>query len=315
MPTSADHTPEISVIIPAYKARKFLPECLASIGDQTLLPQQILVIDDASPEPVDDIVANFAARPGFPPIRLIRHEVNRGQAAGRNTGIRASDSEWLAFIDSDDVWLPDHLEQAMATLDATGADLAFCPATIFENDIHENTPFIERPMTSEEISLAPFALLKRCFIIMSSVVARATAIREIGGFDEEERMRAVEDLDCFMKLLKNDAMFAISEKSTLFYRKHPAGATSRPGYMSYQSAYVRQIHIANVKGPWFEKRALVARNWWAAFNTLAITDRIRPDVLLKALLASLPVPWEIGRGVIRLLRLVSKQANHRRSSQ
>ena len=73
MPTSADHTPEISVIIPAYKARKFLPECLASIGDQTLLPQQILVIDDASPEPVDDIVANFAARPGFPPIRLIRH--------------------------------------------------------------------------------------------------------------------------------------------------------------------------------------------------------------------------------------------------
>ena len=199
----------ISVIISCYNARDFLPECLESIGSQSLPPKEILVVDDASPEPVDDIISSFSSRPGYPSIRLIKHEVNRGQAAGRNTGIRASDSEWLAFIDSDDVWLPDHLEQAMATLDATGADLAFCPATIFENDIHENTPFIERPMTSEEISLAPFALLKRCFIIMSSVVARATAIREIGGFDEDERMRAVEDLDCFMKLLKNDAMFAI----------------------------------------------------------------------------------------------------------
>lgn len=300
----------VSVIIPAYKARKHLSECLESVCAQTYSEIEIIVVDDASPEPVDDIVANFAARPGFPPIRLIRHEVNRGQAAGRNTGIRASESEWLAFIDSDDVWAPDHLEQAMATLHATGADVAFCPATIFKNNIHESSPFIEKPMSPEEISLAPFALLKRCFIIMSSVVARASVIREIGGFDEDERMRAVEDLDCFMKLLRKSATFSMSEKSTLFYRKHPEGVTSRLGYMSYQSAYVRQIHIANVKGPWFEKRAMVARNWWAAFNTLAMTDRLRLDVLGKAILASLPVPWEIGRGVLRFFKSCSKRVDH-----
>lgn len=292
----------ISVIIPSYKARQFLPACLESIGHQTLPPSEIFVIDDASPDPVDDIVADFASRSSYPPIRLIKHEENRGQAAGRNTGIHASASEWLAFIDSDDVWAPDHLEQAMGTLQSADADLAFCPATIFKKDIHENNPFIERPMTPEELSLAPLALLKRCFIIMSSVVARTTAIREIGGFDEDERMRAVEDLDCFMKLLKNDATFAISEKSTLFYRKHPAAATSQPGYMAYQSAYVKQIHMQNIVAPWFQKRSIVARNWWGAFNTLAITDRIRPDVLLKAIQTSLPVPWEAIRGLVHLFR-------------
>ncbi len=298
---------KISVIIPAYKARKYLPECLDSIGKQTLQPAEVLVIDDASPEPIDDIVAEFVTRPHYPAIRLIKHAINRGQAAGRNTGIQKSSGDWLAFIDSDDIWAPDHLEQSIATIRTTGVDLAFCPATIFNKNIHEENPFIEKPMTAEEMSLAPLALLKRNFIIMSSVVATASSIRRIGGFDEDEKLRAVEDLDCFMKLLNSGNKFAMSEKSTLFYRKHPDSATCRPGYIAYQSAYVRELHAKQIKAPWIEKRSFVAASWWTAWITFLQTDVLRWDVLARAIWQGLPVPWEIARGMVRTLRCLNRK--------
>lgn len=292
------------MIIPAYQARKYLPECLESIGNQTLLPKEILVIDDASPDRIDDIVADFTARPGFPPIRLIRHEINRGQAAGRNTGIQASRSEWLAFIDADDIWAPDHLEEAMATLQSTGADLAFCPATIFENDIHQYAAgFVERPVTPEEESLAPLALLKRCFIIMSSVVARTSAIRSVGGFDEDEKMRAVEDLDCFMKLLKTGATFAMSEKSTLFYRKHPESATCRKGYMIRQVVHVTEQHLAWPLGSRTAKRRLLAEACWqAAIQTRQLGSPDSRDWFLKAVKVTAPDPLLLGRWLARYVK-------------
>ena len=299
--------PSISVIIPAYKARKFLPECLDSIGKQTLRPIEVLVIDDASPEPVDDIVAEFAAKNGFPPIRLIRHEVNRGQAAARNTSIRSSSGDLLAFIDCDDVWAPGHLEQAVGAIYTKNLDLVFCPATTFQHSTEEPTGFVERPMSAAEKAMEPLALLDRCFIIMSSVVAKSQMIRDAGGFDESANMRAVEDLDLFMKLLRRDHRFGMAGESTLFYRKHPESATGRPAYMAYQSAHVREIHVWHVRGNFFRKCSLVARRWWDASRILPGGDPRAIRALIHALLWSLPVPWEIARGMLRWFRFRSRR--------
>jgi glycosyltransferase involved in cell wall biosynthesis len=286
----------ISVVIPAYQARKYLHETLESIGRQTLLPEEVLVVDDASPDPVDDIVAAFTSRPGYPAIRLIRHEVNRGQAAGRNTGIQASTGEWIAFIDSDDIWAPNHLEQAMCTLRTTGSGLTFCPATIIEEELQRPTGFVERPMTAEEQSLAPMALLKRCFIIMSSVVAGKSAIRSVGGFDEHARMRAVEDLDFFMKLLRNGVSFSMSEKSTLFYRKHPDSATCRKGYMARQIVHVTEQHLDWIGGAASAKRRLRSEVLWRAANQLRqINAPDSGEWLSRAVLGSLRDPLLLAR--------------------
>jgi len=293
----------ISVIIPAYKARKYLPECLESISHQTLAPTEVLVIDDSSPEPVDVIVAAFSANPENPPIRLLRHKVNLGQAAGRNTGIKASDSEWFAFIDCDDVWAPDHLEQAMATLKKSGADLAFCPATIFDQDINCPLGFTERPMTPEEEAISPLALLGRCFIIMSSVVARPSAIRAFGGFEEDNRMRAVEDLDCFMKLLKAGAKFSMSERPTLFYRKHPESATCTKGYMVRQTVHVTEQHIGWIEASSAAKRRLLGDVCWrASILTSQLNAKDRRDWLIKALRVSALNPILLGKWMARYVK-------------
>lgn len=260
----------ISVIIPAYNARKYLPECLDSIGRQSLLPKEILIIDDASPEPVDDIVDNFANRAGYPPIRLIRHDTNRGQAAGRNTGMKESSSEWLAFLDSDDMWAPNHLESVMCAIHESGADLGFCPATLFHDDPHDKANYVLRPLTADEVRMRPLAFLNRCFIITSSTVIRAATLRKISGFDESPDMRGVEDLECFMRLLREGAEFCMAGHSTLYYRKHPESATGRVGYLSRQDIRAKLRHISWPEGTAREKRLIMLNSYWRAAAKLYI---------------------------------------------
>jgi glycosyltransferase involved in cell wall biosynthesis len=295
----------ISVVIPAYQARRFLSECLESIGAQTMLPFEVLVIDDASPEPVDGLIEEFSRRPYYPSIRLLKHPVNLGQAAARNTGIEASNGDLLAFIDCDDVWAPRHLELAIDTIDKQKLDLVFCPATIFEDSIDSPTGFVERPMSAAEMAIEPLALLERCFIIMSSVVAKRQVVLDVGCFDESKSMRAVEDLDLFMKLLKHGCCFGMSCNSTLFYRKHPESATGRPTYMAYQCAYVRDVHVLHISGSFFRKCSLVAEKWWDAFRLLPFSDPRLRHALWRALLWSLPVPWEIVRVSFTIMKVLT----------
>lgn len=294
----------VAVVIAAYRARNYLRKCLESIGHQTVAPKEVLVVDDCSPEPVDDIIADFASFPGYPPIRLIKHDRNRGQAAARNTGAAATDAEFLAFLDHDDVWGPRHLEDAMKVLTDSNADLSFCPAQVFQKEPGD-LDFVERPMTPAEQALEPLALLARCFIITSSVAVGRNRFHALGGFNEDARMRAVEDLDFFMRLLKAGATIAMAPDVTLYYRKHSGSATGQPAGMAFQVGHVTAVHAHRFGGSWFRCQSLVARTWWRAWNTCLRHGQVRPDILTRAVLSSAFVPLEIARGVSRSLKVVT----------
>lgn len=93
----------ISVVIPYYNRSRFIEECLASVFSQTLQPDEVIVVDDCSrPEE-----SEFLAR--IPGIKVVRHGVNQGAGAARDTGFREASHEWIAYHDSDDIWHPDKL--------------------------------------------------------------------------------------------------------------------------------------------------------------------------------------------------------------
>jgi len=95
--------PYYSVVIPTYQHQDLLEQAVGSVLAQTYQDFEIIVVDDGSPDPIKLQI------PGEKRIRIIRHEVNRGVSAARNTGIRASNGVFLAWLDSDDLWLPDKL--------------------------------------------------------------------------------------------------------------------------------------------------------------------------------------------------------------
>ena len=110
-------TPLFSIVVPTYGRPEFLGECLASILQQTVEDFEVIVVDDASPEPVELPVED--AR-----VRLLRRDTNGGPAAARNTGMAVAMGTYLAFCDDDDLFAPQRLQLAVEGLER--APVACC---------------------------------------------------------------------------------------------------------------------------------------------------------------------------------------------
>ncbi len=302
----SDSPASVSVVMAAYNPRKYLAETLDSIAAQTRPPEEVIIVDDASTEPFDDILRPFEQREDFPPLRVIRQPRNMGQAVARNTGMDAARGECIAFLDSDDVWHPRHLESSLANLADPAVTLSFAPAMMFRDGGMDRPLHTIRPMFPGEAAYEPLALLRRCFIILSSVVVRAEAMKTAGRFDESPDLRVSEDLNSFMNLLRSGAVFRITDEPTLYYRKHPDSATCRPGHVSRQSCRVVERHIGWVPGAPRRKRKLLARTYWrAAFQLRRAGAEDHGAYLGKAFRLSLTHPlflvrrmWKYGSGLM-----------------
>lgn len=124
------HTPLVSVIMPAYNSSETLAYSIQSVLDQTFPDWELLVIDDCSPEPLKPIVDHFQdAR-----IRYIRLEKNGGVAQARNCGIQAARGRYIAFLDSDDLWLPEKLEKQLQFMQKNGYAFTYTWYRQFEDD-------------------------------------------------------------------------------------------------------------------------------------------------------------------------------------
>lgn len=106
--------PKVSVIMPVYNVEAFVGDAVRSVLGQSFDDFELLVVDDVSPDRSIEICESFVD----PRIRILRHEVNRGLAGARNTGIRHARGDYLAFLDSDDFWHAEKLARHVAHLDA-----------------------------------------------------------------------------------------------------------------------------------------------------------------------------------------------------
>ncbi|MDO5311667.1 MAG: glycosyltransferase family 2 protein, partial [Clostridia bacterium] len=115
--------PLISVIIPVYKVEDYLPACVESVLSQTYSNTEIILVDDGSPDNCPRMCTAFAESDSR--IRVI-HKENGGLSSARNAGIDAARGEFLAFLDSDDLWSPWFLERLYRAITETNADFAVC---------------------------------------------------------------------------------------------------------------------------------------------------------------------------------------------
>jgi glycosyltransferase involved in cell wall biosynthesis len=115
MPGSPER-PAVSIILPTYNRAKFLPQAFAAIRSQTFTDWELIVVDDGSTDDTGDLVGELTR--GWPqPVRYHRQE-NQGAYGARNTGLNLAAGAYVAFYDSDDVWLPHHLQDCVAALEA-----------------------------------------------------------------------------------------------------------------------------------------------------------------------------------------------------
>lgn len=162
----------VTIIMPAYNCEKYLEEAVESVKAQTYRDWKLLIIDDCSKDGTFALARRLAESDER--IRVFHNEVNSGVSKTRNRGIREADTEWIAFLDSDDVWVAEKLEKQLALADeATG--IVYCSYD-FINEAGEpiKKPFIvpaetnfRRMLTSSVIScstaLVRTSLMKKHF--------------------------------------------------------------------------------------------------------------------------------------------------------
>jgi glycosyltransferase involved in cell wall biosynthesis len=186
--------PEVSVIIPTYNRAKWVIEAVASVIAQDFTGYEILVVDDGSTDDTCERLAVFGNK-----IRTMRMEHSGLPARARNRGIQASQGSYLAFLDSDDRWHPNKLNRQLELLHShPEAGLCCTNAGIRKNgqNAAEVTYFPTQP---DFVGEALSTLISRNFIIASSVVIRRDLLENLGGFNEDKALCALEDYDIWLQ--------------------------------------------------------------------------------------------------------------------
>jgi glycosyltransferase involved in cell wall biosynthesis len=205
--------PLVAAVVPVFRAR-FLTECLDSIFFQSHQPDEVIVVDDGSPDQ-EQIVRSCARYDGR--VRLLRQS-NQGPGAARNLAIRATTAEFLAFLDADDRWLPDFLREQLAMFDRhPELDVAYTDGMLIGQ-----TRLAGRKLSSEmrcDAAVTLEALLaQRCSVRLSATVARRAAVVRSGLFDPD--LRRGQDFDLWLRMARDGARFAHQGKVLMLRRVH-----------------------------------------------------------------------------------------------
>lgn len=250
---------DVSVVIPTYNRVLPLHRALSSIARQTVLPAEIIVIDDCSKPTilgeVSTIVSSFS---GQSAITLLTNERRSGANYTRNRGIFAAMSSYVAFLDSDDLWLPEKLERQIAAIRIaeTVNDRPILSATgRYRVDGHGE--IIARQFGGHLLDSKK--IRKSNFIgTLSSVVVDTGTARRIGGFDE--KLPASQDWDFFIRLSEHVQYVGVADPLCVYVDDNGVRITQdyRKKLRGHVSIY--RNHVRPLKGSSGEMGAELLRN-------------------------------------------------------
>ena len=200
--------PKVSVIIPTYNYAHFLPEAIQSVLDQTCRDFALFVVDDGSMDNTREVVARFGPR-----VNYIYQE-NKGYSAARNVGIMLSQGEVVAFLDADDLWLPEKLEVQVAYLDSHPE-----VSVVYSHflNIDEDGNVLPQSQRTHYTGMIFERLLLGNFIQMPTVAVRWECLTDLGLFDES--LRTTADWELWLRLTRKYRVGYIDQPLAK-YRRH-----------------------------------------------------------------------------------------------
>jgi glycosyltransferase involved in cell wall biosynthesis len=227
----------VSIIIPAFNAERFIAKALESVRAQTYRNWEIIVINDGGTDDTSRLVTEFKKKTSRN-VRLVEHGKNQGLSAARDTGIGASEGNYIALLDADDFWLPDHLENTCSILRSGSADLAYSDCFVFRENQDGK---VERlPIDTIEVTNPGIDLFRRNFINPSGVALTRKLAGEVGDFDPD--LLALQDLDYWIRATIHGFRIAGTGKQTYYYRKTSGSLSSGAARMAEELGRIYEKH-------------------------------------------------------------------------
>lgn len=200
--------PVVSVIMPAYNAEAFIEDAINSVLKQTYTDFELIVINDCSTDATADIVSRIAATDGR--TRFFNNEKNSGVSFTRNFGISKADGEWIAFLDSDDMWREEKLQKQIDLLAAhPDAAIAFTASSFID---YSGKPY--NYIMAAEPEMTYKMLLKRNLLSCSSIMVKKDVICRIGMASDKMH----EDYSAWLTILRETKCAYGVNEPLLIYR-------------------------------------------------------------------------------------------------
>lgn len=218
----------VACIMPVYNYARYLDEALKSVFSQSRVPDEVIVVDDCSTDNPKEICDKY-------PVIYIRHEVNKGLAASRNTGIKASTSTYCFSFDADDILRPDAVKEHLKL--ANDKSVVTCGLMAFGSESYTARP-----------KKATIEVLLKTNVIYSNTLFPKKGWEKVGGFDESQTMRmGWEDREFWIRLLGVGYESKTSDYIALLWRRHPktmSSTTADPNHKILQDyIYEKNKHL------------------------------------------------------------------------
>ena len=210
------HNNLISVIIPTYNSAKFLSQAIDSAIKQTYQHLEIIVVDDGSTDNTKEIIKRY-----IPKINYIE-QINAGPARARNAGVYHARGQYIAFLDSDDIWLPNKIEMQMKVF-SEKPDIALVYGKIVNFNNNTNEDLAEFPQECYSGNIFDH-LLREQLIPLPSVLVRKKVLDTVGLFNET--LLTAEDTNLWLRIAKNNIIIGIN-KVLVRRRRHETNLSER----------------------------------------------------------------------------------------
>lgn len=218
--------------MPAYNCEKFIAKSIESVQHQTYPDWELLIVDDRSTDGTAALVAGYAARD--PRVRLLSQKENGGAAAARNRAIDEAKGEYLAFLDSDDIWYPEKLEKQLAFMREKGCNFS-CTAY---HRVDEAGVVVGRPVR-------PFARAgyKKC-LYYGNCLGNSTVMYRIGSFGKPHvpPIRKRNDFALWLQILRHEPyVYGLDEPLAGYRIRKNSLSSAKMGLVKYQWQLYRDI--------------------------------------------------------------------------
>ena len=211
-PQSSADEESVAVVVPVYNGEDHLADALDSVLEQTMAPEEIIVVDDGSTDRSAEVAA------AVPDVRVIRQS-NAGPGPARRRGVQESSADVLVFLDADDVLLPTALEIGVTQLRQHPDCAAVAGRAVDVEGVQRHGSSYTGPVTYEMV------LAGHSFVPPSSLAVRRRALTAVGGWSDR---RLAEDLDLYLRLVSWGPIWAHGHGVTR-YRRHADNSTNDLG--------------------------------------------------------------------------------------
>ncbi|GCD21491.1 hypothetical protein CTKZ_30530 [Cellulomonas algicola] len=235
--TAHPRSAAVTAILPLYQGAGYVQDALRSIAAQTLLPVEVLVVDDGSTDGGGALAAAFDSPV---PIRVLRQD-NAGQSAARNTAAAAARGDLLAFLDQDDTWYPQHLARLVRPFERS-QHVAWSYSDFDEIDGEGGTvtrSYIRTYQLPHPHRTLLELLASDLMVVPSASVLRADAYREVGGFDPQ--LVGYEDDDLFIRMFRAGWHAEFVRESLTRFRVHATSTSAGERFRASRVAFLDKL--------------------------------------------------------------------------